>query len=120
MMGAGFIIYIFFGRRLNLEQKILINESLSDATPSKIAPGSSIRLVINIFIMSVIFQIIGFIIIYILWQGKNLGNNYDTLFNAIFHYFLGDNHSLAFALTAYLLGLILGLLGKYKGWSWIN
>tara|TARA_B100001094_G_C18185186_1_gene803358 strand:- start:752 stop:2236 length:1485 start_codon:yes stop_codon:yes gene_type:complete len=85
MMGAGFIIYIFFGRRLNLEQKILINESLSDATPSKIAPGSSIRLVINIFIMSVIFQIIGFIIIYFLWQGKNLGNNYDPLFNAIFH-----------------------------------
>ena len=44
MMGAGFIIYIFFGRRLNLEQKILINESLSDATPSKIAPGSSISI----------------------------------------------------------------------------
>jgi len=45
---------------------------------------------------------------------------WGSIFNAIFHYFLGDNHSLAFALTAYLLGLILGLLGKYKGWSWIN
>ena len=45
---------------------------------------------------------------------------WGSIFNAIFNYFLGDSHSLALALTAYLLGLILGLLGKYKGWSWIN
>ena len=45
---------------------------------------------------------------------------WGSIFNAIFHNFLGDNHSLSFALTAYLLGLILGLFGKYKGWSWIN
>ena len=45
---------------------------------------------------------------------------WGSIFNAIFHNFLGDNHSLSFVLTAYLLGLILGLLGKYKGWSWIN
>ncbi len=85
MMGAGFIIYIFFGRKLNLEQKILINESLSDATPSKIAPGSSIKLVLNIFIMTVIFQILGFIIMLFLWEGKTLGNNYGIVFNSLFH-----------------------------------
>ena len=45
---------------------------------------------------------------------------WGSIFNAIFNYFLGDNHRVAFALTAYLLGLILGLLGKYKGGSWIN
>ena len=85
MMGAGFIIYIFFGRKLNLEQKILINESLSDATPSKIAPGSSIKLVLNIFIMTVIFQILGFIIMLFLWEEKTLGNDYGIVFNALFH-----------------------------------
>jgi hypothetical protein len=45
---------------------------------------------------------------------------WGTIFNAIFLYFLDSNHGLVFTLTAYLLGLILGLLGKYKGWSWIN
>ena len=85
MMGAGFIIYIFFGRKLNLEQKILINESLSDATPSKIAPGSSIKLVLNIFIMSLIFQFIGFIIMYLLWQEKSFSNDHGAFFNAMFH-----------------------------------
>ena len=45
---------------------------------------------------------------------------WGSIFNAIFNYFLGDIHSLAFALKDYLLGLIMGLLGKYKGWSWIN
>ena len=29
---------------------------------------------------------------------------WGSIFNAIFNYFLGDSHSLAFALTAYLLG----------------
>ena len=45
---------------------------------------------------------------------------WGSIFNEIFKHILDDRHSLAFALTAYLLGLILGLLGKYKGWSWIN
>lgn len=85
MMGAGFIIYIFFGKRLNLEQKILINESLSDSTPSKIAPGSSIKLVLNIFLMSVIFQIIGFISFLFFWDQKIVGNDYGIVFNALFH-----------------------------------
>ena len=85
MMGAGFIIYIFFGKRLNLEQKILINESLSDSTPSKIAPGSSIKLVLNIFLMSVIFQIIGFISFLFFWDQKIVGNDYGIAFNALFH-----------------------------------
>jgi len=45
---------------------------------------------------------------------------WGTIFNAIFLYFLDNNHGFLFTLTAYLLGLVLGLLGKYKGWSWIN
>ena len=45
---------------------------------------------------------------------------WGTIFNAIFLYFLDNNHGLVFTLIAYFLGLILGLLGKYKGWSWIN
>ena len=45
---------------------------------------------------------------------------WGSIFNGIFLYFLDSNHSLVFTLTAYLLGLVLGLFGKYKGWSWIN
>ena len=45
---------------------------------------------------------------------------WGSIFNAMFLYFLSTNHSLGFALTAYLLGLILGLLAKHKGWTWIN
>ena len=59
MIGAGFLIYILFGKKINLEQKMLINESLSDSTPSKYVASSSIRVVLNIFYISIILQIIG-------------------------------------------------------------
>jgi len=45
---------------------------------------------------------------------------WGSIFNVIFIYFLENGHGLDFTLTAYLLGVVIGLLGKYKGWSWIN
>ncbi len=45
---------------------------------------------------------------------------WGSIFNAILERLFLDASSLIFLFLAYLLGLILGLLAKYKGWVWIN
>ena len=45
---------------------------------------------------------------------------WGSILNATSTYFFQNSHQLAFTLLAYLLGLTLGLLAKYKGWVWIN
>ena len=45
---------------------------------------------------------------------------WGSIFNAILERLFLDVSSLIFLFLAYLLGLILGLLAKYKGWVWIN
>ena len=45
---------------------------------------------------------------------------WGSIFNAISERLFLDASSLIFLFLAYLLGLILGLLAKYKGWVWIN
>jgi len=45
---------------------------------------------------------------------------WGSIFNAISTYFFQNSHDLSFTLLAYLLGLTLGLLAKYRGWVWIN
>ena len=84
MVGAGFLIYLFFGKKINLEQKMLINESISDSSTSKFNSGTSIKAVLNIFYITVAIQIIGVIVIYFLWNSKDLDNNYSLFFNSIF------------------------------------
>jgi|TARA_B110000263_G_scaffold151433_1_gene131459 trk system potassium uptake protein TrkH len=85
MVGAGFLIYILFGKKINLEQKMLINESLSDSSTSKYASGSSIKLVLNIFYLTILIQIIGVFLIYFVGDAKNIDNNHNSFFNSIFH-----------------------------------
>ena len=84
MIGAGFLIYILFGKKINLEQKMLINESLSDSTPSKYVASSSIRVVLNIFYISIILQIIGAILFYFFWYEGDIKNEHSIIFNSIF------------------------------------
>ena len=84
MVGAGFLIYIFLGKRINLEQKMLINESISDSSTSKFNSGTSIKVVLNIFYITIAIQIIGVIMFYFLWNSKDLGNNHSLFFNSIF------------------------------------
>ena len=74
MVGAGFLIYILFGKKINLEQKMMINESISDSSTSKFASGSSIKIVLNIFYITVAIQIIGVFIFYYLWNSKDINN----------------------------------------------
>ena len=45
---------------------------------------------------------------------------WGSVFNAISAYFFQSSNQFVFTLVAYLLGLILGLLAKYRGWVWIN
>jgi len=45
---------------------------------------------------------------------------WGSIFNATSTYFFLTSHDLSFTLLAYLLGLTLGLLAKYRGWVWIN
>jgi len=45
---------------------------------------------------------------------------WGSIFNATSAYFFQNSDQLAFSLFAYSLGLILGLLAKYRGWVWIN
>ncbi len=45
---------------------------------------------------------------------------WGSIFNAASTYFFQNSHDLSFTLLAYLLGLTLGLLAKYRGWVWIN
>jgi hypothetical protein len=45
---------------------------------------------------------------------------WGSIFNATSTYFFQNSYDLAFTLLAYLLGLTLGLLAKYRGWVWIN
>ena len=45
---------------------------------------------------------------------------WGSIFNATSTYFFQSSYELVFTLLAYLLGLILGLLAKYRGWVWIN
>ena len=45
---------------------------------------------------------------------------WGSIFNAISTYLFQDTHDLIFIISAYTLGLMLGLLAKFKGWSWIN
>ena len=85
MVGAGFLIYLFFGKKINLEQKMLINESISDSSTSKFNSGTSIKAVLNIFYITVAIQIIGVIVIYFLWNSKDLDNNYSLFFNCNFN-----------------------------------
>tara|TARA_B110000438_G_scaffold263999_1_gene276358 strand:+ start:3657 stop:5141 length:1485 start_codon:yes stop_codon:yes gene_type:complete len=84
MVGAGFLIYILFGKKINLEQKMMINESISDSSTSKFASGSSIKIVLNIFYITVAIQIIGVFIFYYLWNSKDINNNHSLFFNSVF------------------------------------
>ena len=84
MVGAGSLIYIFLGKRINLEQKMLINESISDSSTSKFNSGTSNKVVLNIFYITIAIQIIGVIMFYFLWNSKDLGNNHSLFFNSIF------------------------------------
>ena len=84
MVGAGFLIYILFGKKINLEQKMMINESISDSSTSKFASGSSIKIVLNIFYITVAIQIIGVFIFYYLWNSKEFNNNHSLFFNSVF------------------------------------
>jgi hypothetical protein len=45
---------------------------------------------------------------------------WGSIFNAISAHFFQSSNQFVFTLVAYLLGLILGLLAKYRGWVWIN
>ena len=45
---------------------------------------------------------------------------WGCIINAAMIYFFGDANNLVFKLLPYFLGLLLGLMGKYKRWSWIN
>ena len=45
---------------------------------------------------------------------------WGSIINAALIYFFGDTNNLVFKLLPYFLGLLLGLMGKYKRWSWIN
>ena len=45
---------------------------------------------------------------------------WGSIFNTTSTYFFQNSHDLSFTLLAYLLGLTLGLLAKYRGWVWIN
>ena len=85
MIGAGFLIYILFGKKINLEQKMLINESLSDSTPSKYVASSSIRVVLNIFYISIVLQVLGSALFYLFWKESDINNEHGLIFNAIFH-----------------------------------
>ena len=85
MIGAGFLIYILFGKKINLEQKMLINESLSDSTPSKYVASSSIRVVLNIFYISIVLQVLGSALFYLFWKESDINNEHGLIFNSIFH-----------------------------------
>jgi len=45
---------------------------------------------------------------------------WGSIFNATLIFFLGGANNLVLTVLPYLLGLLLGLMGKFKGWSWIN
>ncbi len=45
---------------------------------------------------------------------------WGSIFKATSEYLFQNSHDLSLTLLAYLLGLILGLLAKYRGWVWIN
>jgi len=45
---------------------------------------------------------------------------WGSIINAALINFFGDTNNLVFKLLPYFLGLLLGLMGKYKRWSWIN
>ena len=45
---------------------------------------------------------------------------WGSIFNATSVHFFENSDQLVFSLLAYSIGLILGLLGKYRGWIWIN
>ena len=45
---------------------------------------------------------------------------WGSIFNATSTYFFQNSRDFSFTLLAYLLGLTLGLLAKYRGWVWIN
>ena len=45
---------------------------------------------------------------------------WGSIINAALISFFGDTNNLVFKLLPYFLGLLLGLMGKYKRWSWIN
>ena len=45
---------------------------------------------------------------------------WGSIFNAALFSFLGGANNLVLIVLPYLLGLLLGLMGKFKGWSWIN
>jgi len=45
---------------------------------------------------------------------------WGSILNAAQIYFFGEANNLVLKVLPYLLGLLLGLMGKYKGWFWIN
>jgi len=45
---------------------------------------------------------------------------WGSILNATQIYFFGEVNNLVLKVLPYLLGLLLGLMGKYKRWSWIN
>jgi len=45
---------------------------------------------------------------------------WGSILNAVLIYFFGEVSSPVLKVLPYLLGFLLGLVSKYKGWSWIN
>ena len=85
MVGAGFLLLIITGRKLNLEQRLLIREGLSDSSPTKLETGNTPNFLLNVVYLAIIFQIVGIIMLYFL-MGENIHfNDYGRIYNSIFH-----------------------------------
>jgi|TARA_B100000767_G_C19286678_1_gene337690 hypothetical protein len=45
---------------------------------------------------------------------------WGSIFNAMMIYILDTPGNILLSMLPYFFGFLLGLMGKYKGWSWIN
>ena len=85
MVGAGFLLLIITGRKINLQQRLLIREGLSDSGPTKLETGNTPNFLFNVVYLAIFFQIIGIIILYFVFGDKIQFNDHGRIYNSLFH-----------------------------------